>query len=100
MIFFEVVKIALESLWTHKLRSFLTLIGITFGVMTVTAVAAIIEGFFHYVDRTMTEELGANTIVLDKFGIITSFEDYLDASRRNKNLTHDDLAYLREKVTL
>jgi putative ABC transport system permease protein len=100
MVYFEVVKIAFVSLWSHKLRSFLTLIGITFGVMTVAAVAAVIEGFFHYVDRTMAEELGTNTVVLDKFGIITSFEDYLDASRRNKDLTQDDLTYLRERLTL
>ena len=36
----------------------LTLLGVIFGVMTVVAVAAVIEGFFRYVDRAVTRDLG------------------------------------------
>ncbi|MGH9847409.1 MAG: ABC transporter permease [Blastocatellia bacterium] len=100
MRFFEGIKIALSSLRAHKLRSFLTLLGVIFGVMTVVAVASVIEGFFRYVDRTVTADLGTNTVLLDKYGIITSFDDFINASRRNKDLTLDDVAYLRERMTL
>ena len=100
MRYFEAIKIALSSLRAHKLRSFLTLLGVIFGVMTVVAVAAVIEGFFRYVDRTVTADLGVNTVVLDKYGIITSFEDFINASRRNKDLTLEDAEYLRERMTL
>ncbi|HKX28859.1 MAG TPA: ABC transporter permease, partial [Blastocatellia bacterium] len=100
MRFVEAVKLALSSLRAHKLRSFLTLLGVIFGVMTVVVVAAVIEGFFRYIDRTVTADLGVNTVVLDKFGIITSFEEYLSANRRNKDLHLDDLYYLRERMTL
>ncbi len=100
MRFLEGVKIALASLRAHKLRSFLTLLGVIFGVMTVVAVAAVIEGFFRYVDRAVTADLGANTVILDKFGMITSFEDFISASRRNKDLTLADAEYLRERMTL
>jgi putative ABC transport system permease protein len=100
MRFLEAIKIALSSLQAHKLRSFLTLLGIIFGVMAVVAVAAVIEGFFRYVDRTVQADLGTNTVVLDKFGIITNFDDFINASRRNKDLTLDDAAYLRERMTL
>src|SRR5205085_4656809 len=94
------IILALSSLRAHKLRSFLTLLGVIFGVMTVVAVAAVIEGFFRYVDRTVTADLGANTIVVDKYGIITSFEDFINANKRTKDLTLADVEYLREKMTL
>jgi len=100
MRFWESILLALSSLRAHKLRSFLTLLGVIFGVMTVVAVAAVIEGFFRYVDRTVTADLGANTIVVDKYGMITSFEEFINANKRNKDLTLDDVAYLRERVTL
>lgn len=100
MRFFEGIRIALSSLRANKLRSVLTLLGVIFGVMTVVAVASVIQGFFRYVDRTVTADLGSNTVVVDKYGIITSFEDYINASRRNKDLTIGDAAYLRERLTL
>jgi len=100
MRFIEAIKIAFSSLRAHKLRSFLTLLGVIFGVMTVVAVAAVIEGFFRYVDRRVTADLGTNTVVLDKFGIITSFDEYITANRRNKDLTLSDADYLRERMTL
>ena len=100
MRFLEGVKIALASLRAHKLRTFLTLLGVIFGVMTVVAVAAVIEGFFRYIDRTVTADLGANTVILDKFGLITSFEEFINANRRNKDLTLADAEFLRERMTL
>ena len=100
MNFYEALRLALSSLRAHKLRSFLTLLGVIFGVMTVVAVASVIEGFFRYVDRTVTADLGTNTVIVDKFGMITSFDEYLQALRRNKDLTTDDLDFLRERLTL
>ena len=44
MRFWESFKLALSSLRAHKLRSFLTLLGVIFGVMTVVAVAAVAFG--------------------------------------------------------
>ncbi|HZS05843.1 MAG TPA: ABC transporter permease [Blastocatellia bacterium] len=98
--FFEALKIALSSLRAHKLRSFLTLLGVIFGVITVVAVASVIEGFFRYTNQTFTDRLGSNTVVLDKFGMITSFEEFLEANKRNKEITLGDLEYLREHSKL
>src|SRR4029079_1205673 len=95
MQFFEALKLALSSLRAHKLRSFLTLLGVIFGIVTVVAVASVIEGFFRYVDRTVTQDLGTNTVLLDKYGILTSFEDFIEANKPNKALTlgeHHDLS--------
>ena len=100
MKFYEAIILALTSLRAHKLRSFLTLLGVIFGVMTVVAVASVIEGFFRYVDRTVTADRGTNTVIVDKFAMITSFDEYLQALRRNKDLTLDDMRFLQERLTL
>ena len=48
----------------------------------------------------MTADLGANTVILDKFGMITSFEEFINANRRNKDITLADADFLRERMTL
>lgn len=100
--FFEALFIALTSLRSHKLRSFLTLLGVIFGVITVVSVASVIEGFFRFTNQTLTNQLGSNTVVLDRLGgfTITSFEEFMERIRRNKDVTLDDLAYLRERSRL
>jgi putative ABC transport system permease protein len=97
--FIESLKLALASLRAHKLRSFLTLLGVIFGVMTVVAVASVIEGANRYIAEKIAD-MGSNTLTIDKYGIITSFEEYIDANKRNKDLTLDDVDYLRARMTL
>ena len=96
---YESFRLATASLRAHKLRSFLTLLGVIFGVMTVVAVASVIEGANKYIADKIAD-MGSNTLSLDKFGIITSFEEFLEANRRNKDLTLSDVQYLRERLTL
>ena len=95
----ESFKLALASLRAHKLRSVLTLLGVIFGVFTVVAVASVIEGANKYIAEKIAD-MGSNTLSIEKFGIITSFEEFLEANRRNKDLTLDDVRYLRERMTL
>jgi putative ABC transport system permease protein len=95
----ESCKLALASLRAHKLRSFLTLLGVIFGVVTVVAVASVIEGANKYIAEKIAD-MGSNTLSIEKFGILTSFEEFLEANRRNKDLTLDDVEYLRERLTL
>ena len=95
----ESFKLALASLRAHKLRSVLTLLGVIFGVFTVVAVASVIEGANKYIAEKIAD-MGSNTLSIEKFGIITSFEEFLEANRRNKDLTLDDVKYLRERMTL
>ncbi len=67
MVFFwEIFKISMASIWAHKLRAFLTLLGIIIGVASVVAVGASIEGFRVYVTSTITKTLGANTFFIAK----------------------------------
>jgi putative ABC transport system permease protein len=95
----EPARIALETLWNHKLRSFLTLLGVIISVTTLIGVMSIIDGMNRYVaDRVAN--LGANVFYVTRFPIITNAKDYLEATRRNKTISLDDYEYLRERLTL
>jgi putative ABC transport system permease protein len=45
----EAVKIAVQSLWTNKLRTVFTLLGIMIGVASVIAVITLVSGANHYI---------------------------------------------------
>ncbi len=96
MSFREALSLALSSILAHKLRSFLTLLGVIFGVATVIVVVSLVEGFNTYVDEKIAN-IGTNAFSVQKYSI----EDYSSvvalnaARRRNKDVTLDDLAALK-----
>jgi len=67
MKFVEALRLAFSTIATHKLRSFLTLLGIIFGVATVIVVVSLIEGFNQYVEEKIAD-LGSNAFVVNKLG--------------------------------
>jgi putative ABC transport system permease protein len=98
MSFLEVIRLAIDSLSSHKLRSFLTLLGIIFGVATVILVVSVIEGFNAYVDEKIAN-IGTNAFSIQKFSIddFSSVEALNVARRRNKDIRIEDLKALQEK---
>jgi putative ABC transport system permease protein len=95
----EPARIALETLWSHKLRSFLTLLGVIIAVTTLIGVMSIVDGMNRYVAQRIAN-LGANVFYVTRFPIITNAKDYLEATRRNKQISLEDYEYLREGLTL
>lgn len=95
MPFIEALKLAFSSIWAHKLRSFLTLLGVIFGVATVIVVVSLVEGFNTYVDEKIAN-IGTNAFAVQKFSIedFSSVEALNAARRRNKDITLDDLEAL------
>jgi putative ABC transport system permease protein len=84
----ESLRIAVVNLRVHKVRSFLTVLGTVIGVMSVITIVSIIEGMNKYVSERLLEE-GSNTFYVDKVGLITDYQEYLNAMKR-KDLTMDD----------
>ncbi len=86
--------IAIGMLRLHKLRAFLTMLGVIIGVMSVTMIVMISNGFQAYLD-TQFKKLGADTLFV-----------FFDFQRRGKadtignidKLTTDDLTYLLNRV--
>jgi putative ABC transport system permease protein len=91
----EAFTMAVAAIRAHKLRSFLTLLGIIFGVATVIVVVTLIEGFNRYVDEKIAD-LGSNAFVVNKMGIVTSFQEWLEKNKRNKDIKIDDLQAIKE----
>ena len=56
-------RLGLKSLWLHRLRSFLTVLGIVFGVCSVIAMLAIGEGA-SYEAQEQIKSLGSQNIIL------------------------------------
>jgi putative ABC transport system permease protein len=91
----EAVAISTASLWAHKLRSVLTLIGVVIGVAAVIAVVSLINGANQYV-ATRVFRLGADVFGLSKQpSIITNVDDFLEFQKRKK-LTYDDYEAVRD----
>jgi putative ABC transport system permease protein len=94
----ETFWIALDTLRAHKLRSFLTLLGVILAVTTLVAVMSVIEGLNLWVSEKVAN-LGAGVFGVDRFGVITSFEAWVKAQKRPP-VRPDELEALREGMTL
>lgn len=95
----EPAIIALETLRAHKLRSFLTLLGVILSVSTLIVVVAMIEGTNRYVSNHVAN-FGANVFLVQRFPIVTSREQFFKLEKRNKLVTWDDYEYLRDNMRL
>lgn len=88
----ESLRSALQAIWAHRLRSFLTALGIIIGVAAVVAVVSMVQGLNHFVAGEM-EGLGSNTL---------SIEAYTPFEKRQlgqfAHLTHDDFLAIKYKV--
>ena len=98
MPFLEALKLAVAAILGHKLRSFLTLLGVIFGVATVIVVVSLIEGFNAYVDEKIAD-IGTNAFAVRKYSLddFSSIEALNAARRRNKDITLEDVDALRSR---
>ena len=87
-VFRETIGMALESVRSHKFRSFLTVLGIVIGVMTAITIASILTGLRQNI-VAMIEEYGTNNIYA--FHLSTGPHTGEDRSERlRKPLTVED----------
>ena len=94
----DALKIALQSIFAHKLRAFLTLIGIIIGVASVVTVGASISGLNTYVIDKLTKVLGSNHFMIARIastGRLTD-DEFERMNRRNKRLNWDDFEWVRD----
>jgi len=98
----EILKVAIAAIWTHKLRSALTLLGMIVGVTAFVTVVSLIQGFNVYIDEKIAG-IGAKSFSVQRFN---PFEDFKDtdtiaaAQRRNKELTLQDYDFIKERSAL
>ena len=92
----ETMRLALDSLRAHKLRSFLTLLGVILAVTTLVVVMSVVSGMNFYVADKIAN-LGANVFIVDRFGIITSHDAWVKAQKRPL-ITMEDYERLRDNM--
>jgi len=70
----EAFWIALEALRAHKLRSFLTLLGVVIATTTLIVVMSIINGMNLYIADHIAN-LGANVFIVSQYQWAQGYED-------------------------
>jgi len=95
----EPVMVALQTIRAHKMRSFLTLLGVILSVTTLIVVVALIQGMNQYIADHVAN-MGVNVFLVEQFPLITSLEEYVKAQRRDRKITWDDYTFLRDNMKL
>jgi putative ABC transport system permease protein len=88
----EAFRAALASLNAHRLRSFLTTLGILIGTMAVIAVVSVLQGFSDSI-RDQFSDLGSNSLTLDAVNDQENFR-----TGRINRLDFEDIDALRYRV--
>jgi putative ABC transport system permease protein len=87
----ENILMALDTLWEHKLRSFLTILGVVVGTMTVIVIAAFVSG----IDARVAGEIeayGTNSIYIFKFEPGFNFNPSAEERKRKPISAEDAIA--------
>src|SRR5678816_169717 len=96
----ESFSMAMGALAAHKLRSALTLLGVTVGVFSIIVVMTAMRVLQSNIEKEMGE-LGANTFAVLKFPpIFIHGREGWEKIARRKNITWQHVEALRSKATL
>ncbi len=93
----EAFWIALEALRAHKLRSFLTLLGVVIATATLIIVMSVVNGMNLYIADHIAN-LGANVFIVDQFSWTSNQEDWLKQRRRNQPIRIEDYQFLKDNL--
>ncbi len=92
--FLEAVGIALSSVWSNKLRSFLTVLGNIVAVTSIIAVVSLIQGMNAYVSNAIISDVGADNFTIQRMPVVRSQEDE-ERVRSNPRITLADAEAVR-----
>jgi putative ABC transport system permease protein len=87
--------LAIDSIRAHKLRTFLTLLGVIVGVASVVMVGAAIEGLGTYATESTSKVFGSNTFLIAQVANAPSRSEYFAKLKQNRPIRAEDLTYLK-----
>lgn len=79
----------MTTLWSHKFRSFLTVLGVVIGTATTIAVSSIVSGMEQSF-KEQIEQFGTNTAFVSRFRGGPRFGDLTEEERKRKPITYED----------
>ncbi|MBI4893472.1 MAG: ABC transporter permease [Acidobacteria bacterium] len=85
----DTMKLSLDALRAHKLRTVLTMLGLTMGVATLITVVTIIQGANVYVE-TKIANLGADVFQMARTPFAVTDFEIIRKALRNKHIHKDD----------
>ena len=83
MVFISLIKESLAALWSNRLRSGLTILGMIMGVTSVTTIVSTVEGMQKNLVQVF-DSMGPNTFMVSRIGFVTDMRDYLLRLKRKK----------------
>ena len=91
----ENFRLALDALWAHKLRSFLAILGIIIGELTIISMSTIISGANQYVSNEISG-LGSDVLYIEKF---PWFAGNFEKLAKRKNITQEHGKEIIKRIT-
>jgi putative ABC transport system permease protein len=88
------IGLAWDSLRAHKLRTFLTLLGVMIGVASVILVGSAIDGLGLYAQESTAKTFGSESFVLQQVTNARSRKEYFNKIKYNRELKLADERYL------
>src|SRR3974377_442769 len=89
-------RLAMDSIRAHKLRSFLTLLGVIIGVASIILVGAAIDGLNVYAKDSTSKAFGAESFIVAQIASAgrVSRTEYFRRLKRNKPIRDADLRFM------
>ena len=102
MRFAEGIRLALQQIWTEKLKSFFSLLGVIVGVMFLIVVVSIVEGMDRYIREDLASVMfGVNTVTLSRLSEGPNVEGSSNRARqRRPRITYEDWEAVRDQITV
>ncbi|MGH9939682.1 MAG: ABC transporter permease, partial [Blastocatellia bacterium] len=91
----ELFTQAMTTLWSHKFRSFLTVLGVVIGTATVIGVASLAKGLETGM-KEQIEQFGSNVAFVSRFGGGPRHGDFTEEERKRKPITLEDAVALSQ----
>lgn len=91
----ELFTQAMTTLWSHKFRSFLTVLGVVIGTATVIGVASLVKGLEAGM-KEQIEQFGSNVAFVSRFGGGPRHSDFTEEERKRKPITLEDAVALSQ----
>ena len=92
--FLEAPGIALDAIWSNKLRSFLTVLGNVVAVTSIIAVVSLVQGLNVTVTDAIVSDVGADNFTIQRMPVIRTQADE-DRVRNNPRITLDEAIAIR-----
>src|SRR3954469_8875913 len=93
--FLEAAVIALDAIWSNKLRSFMTVLGNIVAVTSIIAVVSLVQGMNEYVTDAIVSSVGADNFTIQRQPVVRTQADE-DRVRSNPRIKLEEASAIRK----